>query len=483
MEDLAVAIGACLPGGKDAVGDRVVAGRSIARGLLEFVVFDLEPEVFQRVLMARIARMDARQADRLDQAMLQLHASLAAWFAYQDRAGELRTRRVLTRLGRALDRLPPGPACREEVSMYLATLIAWLNADPWPRDPRLGGSALTPASMERKLTISDTGRAGEGALDADDLAGRCTRLVVLGGPGYGKTWLAKRTARRCAEAALEALADGAGPDDVELPMITTCSLLAAATGGIRDAAVSTALDQLGDLGGSRITEALRALFTERNAPTLLVIDSLDEARHPDDRLRQADTLPWRIVLTSRPSSWNGQLAIAAADPLQLAGSLQALRYPQDVEPFIARWFAADPAAGRALTAQIRSRKDLQQAVTVPLILAFYCILRAEASLPEFRHEVYKLVLSRLLSGLWRGDGEDGNPDARAACLQGWAWAGATKDETTGIGTWADEVLTPYVPMSEPDRAAVNHVATPVRCPTSLPGPHCGGSSTGPSASI
>ena len=99
VEDLAVEISACLPVGKDAGGDPLAAGRAIARGLLEFAVFDLEPELFQRVLMARIARLEGSQADRLDEAMLELSANLSAWFACQDQADELRIRRVLTQTG------------------------------------------------------------------------------------------------------------------------------------------------------------------------------------------------------------------------------------------------------------------------------------------------------------------------------------------------------------------------------------------------
>ena len=64
------------------------------------------------------------------------------------------------------------------------------------------------------------------------------RLVILGGPGAGKTWLAKRTARRCAEEAIAALAAGSTLDEIELPLYTTCSRLFSAHGDIREAAVS-----------------------------------------------------------------------------------------------------------------------------------------------------------------------------------------------------------------------------------------------------
>ena len=315
VEDLAILIASCL---SDRTGEgSLAAGRAIARGLLEFAVRDLEPDWFRQVLFARLDRMQADQASALDEAMLSVHADLAALLALREAADAERFTLVVSQLERMLERLPPGAADRGELEVYLATLISWLNTDPWPQDTRFAGPSLTPKAIERKLRIaSDHGR-DEKDLDADDLASRTARLVVLGGPGSGKTWLARRTARRCAEAALDALAEGALPSEVELPLYTTCARLFATPpgDGIRRAIVSSALGQLPDLGGSHVTDALRALFEERNEPTLLVADSLDEANGADDRIRQADTLPasWRIMLTSRPGSWNHQLATGDAD--------------------------------------------------------------------------------------------------------------------------------------------------------------------------
>jgi len=154
---------------------------------------------------------------------------------------------------------------------------------------------LTPAAIERKLRVTATGRVPEQDLDADELAQQCVRLVIPGGPGSGKTWLAKRTARRCAEEALQVLAAGGTLEEAELPLYTTCSRLFGAGGDIREAVVSSALGQLGDLGGSRISAALGVFFTERNAPTLLVIDSLDEAHFPSGtgtRMSREPGLHW-----------------------------------------------------------------------------------------------------------------------------------------------------------------------------------------------
>ena len=371
-------------------------------------------------------------------------SALAVYWARRDAAGQFRD-------------------YRREIAGYLRALTGWVNTDPWPRDRRFGGPVLTPAVIERKLRVFAPGRAGEEDLDADDLARQCRRLVVLGGPGSGKTWLAKRTARCCAERALEAITAGASLDDVELPLYTTCSRLFGAGGDIREAAVASALEQLGDLGGPQVSEDLRTFFTERNAPTVLVIDSLDEAHGSQQRLRQADTLPWRIVLTTRPSSWNQQLAIDDTDDSHRVGELQPLRYPEDVEPFIRRWFDHQPQRGEDLAAEIARRPGFHQAATVPLILAFYCIVGGREPLPEFRRDLYGRVLNRLLTGRWRDD-ENRQPDV-GLCLQrlrDWAWPGAEAGHpVSGIGTWTDDVLTGHAGLGDAEQNALDHVAMPL----------------------
>ena len=462
VDDLATRIASCMPPRDDRKAeDSHAAALTIARGLLEFAVRDLDPKFFQQVLLTRLQRMETDQASALDEAMFDLHADLVAGFTA-----------VMGHLERVLDRLPPGPAHRLEIALYLRTLIDWLNSDPWPRDRQFEPQdrqfeqpVLTPAAIERRLRVTSAGEAGERDLDADDLALQCGRLVVLGGPGSGKTWLAKRIARRCAENALEALAAGGILDEIELPLYTTCARLFRADGDIREAAVSSALDQLADLGGSRISAALGVFLTERNAPTVLVIDSLDEAHGSDERLRQVDTLPWRIVLTSRPSSWNNQLGIKADNDSHRIGELQPLSYPGDVEAFIARWFDQRPEWGNDLAAEIADRPGLQQAATVPLILAFYCIVGGGNPLPDFRRDLYTSVLKRMLTGRWRGSRVNNNshPDVDT-CLQtlrAWAWSGAASHSVSGVGTWADDIPIERSRLGEANEDALDHIATPL----------------------
>jgi hypothetical protein len=461
VKDLADQIAAYLPArvGRTTEDSREAA-ETIARGLLEFAVFRLEPGNFQQVVLARLQRM-TDQASQLDKALYELHTDLYALHARLDDAADL--------LKSLLDRLPPGPAERAEIVVYLTTLVNWLNTDPWPEDRQLHGPALTPAAIERKLRITAASGAGEGDLDADALARQCQRLVILGGSGSGKTWLAKRTARRRAEDTLEDLAAGKTLDEVELPLYTTCAHLfsaaAAEDNDIREAAVSSALSHIGDLGGSRITAALRLFFSNRNAPTVLIIDSLDEARGSDAPLRRADTLPWRIILTSRPNSWNQQLRIERENDSHRVGKLQPLRYPDDIERFIQSWFDSQPKLSKRLAAQIAERPDLQQAATVPLILAFYCIISGDKPLPDRRTALYTLVVRRMLTGRWRGShvgNRQPHPDACLPVLRDWAWSGASDhNPVSGVGMWADDIPTDRVQLGDADAEALDHVATPV----------------------
>jgi hypothetical protein len=352
---------------------------------------------------------------------------------------------------------------RGAVTSYLRALIEELNRDSWPARNGLDGPPLTPAAIERRLRVQPRDRGGQREeANADELAASCRRLVILGGPGSGKTWLARRIARRSAEQALAELAAGAGLDEVELPLCTTASMLSQAAGVIRNAVIASTLDQLPDMGGGDVTETIRSHFANRQSAVLLVIDSIDEAQHPDRRLLQADNLTgWRIVVTSRPSSWTGQLDIRDGEPGHQVGDLRPLEYPEDVEAFIGKWFATEPAKAAALAAEIAGRRSFQQAATVPLILAFYCILGGSAPLPQTRHALYDQVVRHLVAGFWR---DAGRPPAIGPCLdllQRWAWDAAAKDPVSGTGTWADEFPTRTGDEDPAVRDAAAHIALPV----------------------
>ena len=115
------------------------------------------------------------------------------------------------------------------VAGYLSGLMAELDRDPWTYFA--GAARASLSSIQRALLIvatDDDGYTGapglnSKAVDADQLVGDCDRLVVLGGPGDGKTWLARRVAIRAAQAALTALNDQTPLSEVEIPLFARCS--------------------------------------------------------------------------------------------------------------------------------------------------------------------------------------------------------------------------------------------------------------------
>jgi hypothetical protein len=144
--------------------------------------------------------------------------------------------------------------------------------------------------------------------------------------------------------------------------------------------------------------------------------------------------------------------------------LQPFRYPDDVEPFIAAWFGGRQEQAAGIAAQLRNRPGLQKAATVPLVLAFYCILGDDQPLPAHRVGLYTNVIRRMLTGRWRGSGDrDFDPDGCVEILRDWAWSAAASNPVSGIGAWADEFPTPRVKSRE-DRNALDHVAVPLGPP-------------------
>jgi hypothetical protein len=175
----------------------------------------------------------------------------------------------------------------------------------------------------------------------DALSGR-RMLVVLGGPGSGKTRLAYRFAREAAQAALSSLEDGADLDEVELPLFTTWDQWSKTPGSPGQSLVTASFASgLGhsEVGWGDSTDRLQRTFTQPGTKVLLVLDSLDEAAALPGQVGRLHVVTamtgWRVVVTSRPSAWNATYRgdTDRADAPTVVELLD-LAYPTDVDSFI-----------------------------------------------------------------------------------------------------------------------------------------------------
>ena len=339
-----------------------------------------------------------------------------------------------------------GGASAVEVMAYLRarirdwddTALGWLDGKP------------APSILERQLRAEN-----EGALiPADEALDGQRMLVVLGVPGAGKTWLAKRYARRAAQAALVALLAGADVADVEIPVYTTWDMWNQVEAGAaaRQALVAASFDSRSghsDLGGQPVVDRLKRTLTADGQPVLVVVDSLDEASAATDRAGQLRGLVklhgWRVVVTSRPGAWAATTAGNPPEGVRVV-TLQELEYPEDVEGFIKEWFAERPDRGDALLTQIDDRWDLRRSSRSPLFLTFLCILtddavNPQAPLPAMRRGLYQDLLRSLVRMRWANNRPGyvrPNVKKCLTVLTRWAWQ-AVKDANTpaGLGDWAD----------------------------------------------
>jgi hypothetical protein len=272
----------------------------------------------------------------------------------------------------------------------------------------------------------------------EQAAARFPRAVILGDPGFGKTWLLRYEARRLARDAARALRPGAGGlDQVTLPLFARLSDLNRSDGPLEDALAP---------GQS---ESFRRFACQRleAGDAVVLLDAWDEvpveipepgqpiayASHYRQRLGQrlgdfARRFPrCRVLLTSRIVGYNGS-PIPGARELELF----AFDGPQ-VEAFAGAWFGD----AELFLASLRQSPQVGELARIPLMLTLLCRAFAErrrrAPAAEDRDDaltrrasVYRVCLRGLLRD-WREEKErreisDGYVDAMLEVLSGSAHA-------------------------------------------------------------
>ena len=331
-----------------------------------------------------------------------------------------------------------GVADRHELIDYLEKQIPDWDYSPWTQG-RKWTQDRKPSQLERTLEIADEQRT----MSTTEALKGVWLLTVLGGPGSGKTWLARRLAREAAETALEQLQDPrVDPASVELPLVTTVAEWIKRRGTGFEGLVEAALPH-------ESQEKIRRLVLHPGARVLAVADSLDEgvsANSARTLLNSLTSTPGRrLVVTSRPEAWHSAVSGLRATQDTRVGTLTELRYPEDVHGYIKAWFTENPPTAQHLIRQLGKRRELRATATSPLLLTFYCMLteqEPDQELPRRRRKLYRTIIDLLLAGGWATTEKPVDTDACRAILQQWAWD-AVKDAVTpaGLGVWPETITT------------------------------------------
>jgi predicted lipoprotein with Yx(FWY)xxD motif len=195
VEDLATWIGDFLPprDGRTA-DDSHAAALVITRGLLEFTVADLEPKTFQKVLLARLMRMETGQASTLDKALFDFHSDLVVdldpdWVGQLEPLGYPADARP--RLPSWLDRQPEG-------SEDVISQVAWRPSRQLVL--RVAGPLIAGLSVAALLLLAFTLAGGGGPKSANAASLRIVTIgsvsVLANGQGFTVYWFAADTATK-----------------------------------------------------------------------------------------------------------------------------------------------------------------------------------------------------------------------------------------------------------------------------------------------
>jgi energy-coupling factor transporter ATP-binding protein EcfA2 len=264
-------------------------------------------------------------------------------------------------------------------------------------DPRNRGSSILEILRtlgEYFYRRGDAYRASErpAPVDPEDALQAHERLVILGAPGAGKSTLLRYLARNAAR-------DPNGP----IPIAMRLRDYATALGKDQN----LALREFALLEAAGGDEQLRRALEEEveTGHVLWLMDGLDEARGWRDKAaQQADRLPGRLIVTSRPVGYQrvGLESLPHFEILPLRS--------EDVDQFLRDWFGV--LAGQRtvgpdwveqrvtwLKTQLEQRPRIQPLTRNPLLLTFMVIVAGEeppGELPSQRAAFYRRYVEDLL---------------------------------------------------------------------------------------
>lgn len=302
------------------------------------------------------------------------------------------------------------------------------------------------------------------------LHGQIHRGIILGDPGFGKSWLLKYEGRRLTREGREGLKAGnLSLDQVILPFHLRLGTLAEAIPARGKKPITEImLDLMQQEYQEQVSPTLRSWMktklVEQPATCVFLLDALDEVRSgPEGRVKGrllhhleilAKNPSYRILLTSRIVGYQQPFPLAHTERER---EMELVAFDQgQVEGFIQAWFGVEAEEGRRLQQHLRQQPAVRMLARIPLLLSFLCLVADhDQMLPTRRSELYEWVLRLLLEAHWKERDQQSTIseeriDAKLAILKEIAWHFSTADDT-----WRD--LLPVAELRQvTEKAARTH---------------------------
>jgi HEAT repeat protein len=263
------------------------------------------------------------------------------------------------------------------------------------RGVRTGGERRD-AEQDMYALPSDVTPGEEPVVDWQHVAESEDRVVVLGDPGMGKSWLIRWETARLARAACAALESGAYAEDIQIPVPIRCDELASST--TRDLAQSVCAFLFARYAVPQRSQR-RLAAQVADGRFFLLLDALDElpdraARHRLDELLAG----WmsgeraRFRLTSRIAGYTGVPGPAATTAVY---EIQPFTEPE-VASLIEAWGLPPTLVARLH--DHASSATMASLVRIPLLIALLCAAAGgDEELPRTTAGIYERVLRRFLA--------------------------------------------------------------------------------------
>jgi len=315
--------------------------------------------------------------------------------------------RLLAAQSRAAQSVPyrvPGLAGMPMAAMYVRQDLETYRqpvADSAPADP-IGAERVEVRSAEQmRLRILPAAQRVEQVLD------RHRHLLIEGGPGLGKSSLARDIAGRLAKSWLSPTGAAAPTSTPVLPLLVSARSLSRHRGLPWMEALAQAYAEALGQHADHLASADLLATPPIGVGWMVIIDGLDEVTEPQrdalvdvvaERMAQPDQ-PFRIILLSRPVAAGTRQRIIGAD----VGIYTLLPFSRAaLHDFVTATFTA---AGNTRDRDLPERfmrqlheADLMEVATVPLLATIAITVYATSPtrrLPRTRYELYEQYIAHL----------------------------------------------------------------------------------------